>query len=50
MLINDVSEVKLPAEAKQNNLPPKCGQPIDEGSFATKRFKRTFNYQNLFAE
>jgi hypothetical protein len=25
----DVSEVKLPGEAKQNNLPPECGQPID---------------------
>jgi hypothetical protein len=29
MLIVGVSEVKLPGEAKQNNLPPKCGQPID---------------------
>jgi hypothetical protein len=29
MLIADVSEVKLPGEAKQNNLPPECGQPID---------------------
>jgi hypothetical protein len=29
MLIVDVSEVKLPGEAKQNNLPPECGQPID---------------------
>jgi hypothetical protein len=29
MLIVDVSEVKLPGEAKQNNLAPECGQPID---------------------
>jgi hypothetical protein len=29
MLIVDVSKVKLPSEVKQNNLPPKCGQPID---------------------
>jgi hypothetical protein len=33
MLIVDVSEVKLPGEAKQNNLPPECGQPIDAGEF-----------------
>jgi hypothetical protein len=33
LLIADVSEVKLPGEAKQNNLPPKCGQPIDGGEF-----------------
>jgi hypothetical protein len=31
MLIVDVSEVKLPDEAQQNNLPPECGQPIDGG-------------------
>jgi hypothetical protein len=31
MLIIDVSEVKLTEEAKQNNLPPECGQPIDGG-------------------
>jgi hypothetical protein len=31
MLIIDVSKVKLPVEAKQNNLPPDCGQPIDVG-------------------
>jgi hypothetical protein len=30
MLIVDVSAFKLP-EAKQNNLPPECGQPIDAG-------------------
>jgi hypothetical protein len=30
-LIVDVSEVKLPSEAKQNNLPPECGQPIGVG-------------------
>jgi hypothetical protein len=23
---------KLPCEAKQNNLPPECGQPIDGAS------------------
>jgi hypothetical protein len=32
MLILDMSAVKLPGEAKQNNLPPKCGQPIDAGA------------------
>jgi hypothetical protein len=31
MLIVDMSEVKLPSEVKQNNLPPECGQPIDAG-------------------
>jgi hypothetical protein len=31
MLIVDMSEVKLPGEARQNNLPPECGQPIDVG-------------------
>jgi hypothetical protein len=31
MLIVDMSAVKLPSEAKQNNLPPECGQPIDAG-------------------
>jgi hypothetical protein len=29
MLIVEMSEVKLPGEAKQNNLPPECGKPID---------------------
>jgi hypothetical protein len=29
MLIVAVSEVKLPGETKQDNLPPECGQPID---------------------
>jgi hypothetical protein len=28
MLIADMSEVKLPDEAKQINLPPERGQPI----------------------
>jgi hypothetical protein len=28
MLILGVSEVKLPGDAKQNNLLPKCGQQI----------------------
>jgi hypothetical protein len=27
----DVSEVKLPGEAKQNNVPPKFWQPNDGG-------------------
>jgi hypothetical protein len=31
MLIVDMSAVKLPGEAKQNDLPPECGQPIDAG-------------------
>jgi hypothetical protein len=33
MLIVDVSEVKLPGEARQHNLTPECGlgQPIDVG-------------------
>jgi hypothetical protein len=31
MLIVDVSAAKLAGEAKQNNLPPECGQPIDAG-------------------
>jgi hypothetical protein len=34
MLIVDMSEVKLPGEANQNNLPPECGQPIDAGGVA----------------
>jgi hypothetical protein len=29
ILIMDMSAVKLPGEAKQNDLPPKCGQPFD---------------------
>jgi hypothetical protein len=28
-----VSAVKLPDEAKQNNIPPECGQPIDGGDY-----------------
>jgi hypothetical protein len=31
MLIVDMSAVKLPGEAKQNNIPPECGQLIDAG-------------------
>jgi hypothetical protein len=31
MLTVDVSEVKLLVAGKQNNLPRKCGQPIDGG-------------------
>jgi hypothetical protein len=34
MLIVDMSEVKLPGEAKQNNLLLECGQPIDGGGNA----------------
>jgi hypothetical protein len=30
LLIMDVSEDKLWGEAKQNNLPPKCGQPMTQ--------------------
>jgi hypothetical protein len=29
----DMSAVKLPGEAEQNNLPPECGQPIDAGGY-----------------
>jgi hypothetical protein len=31
--VDDMSKVKLPGKAKQNNLPPECGQPIDAGEF-----------------
>jgi hypothetical protein len=31
MLIVYANDVKLPGEAKQDNLPPECGQPIDGG-------------------
>jgi hypothetical protein len=31
MLIVDMSAVKLPGKAKQDNLPLECGQPIDAG-------------------
>jgi hypothetical protein len=37
MLIVDVSEVKLPGEANQYNLPPECGQPIDGDDNGQKR-------------
>jgi hypothetical protein len=33
MLIVDMSEVKLPGEAKQNNLPPEREQPIDASDY-----------------
>jgi hypothetical protein len=29
-----MSAVKLPGDAKQNNLPPESGQPIDMGGSA----------------
>jgi hypothetical protein len=35
MLIIDMSAVKLPGEAKQNNLPHEYGQPIDDSDTAT---------------
>jgi hypothetical protein len=38
MLVVDMSAVKLAGEAKQNNLPPECGQPIDEVS--TEQMKK----------
>jgi hypothetical protein len=31
LVIVDMSEVELPGKAKQNHLPPKCGQLIDGG-------------------
>jgi hypothetical protein len=44
MLIVDVSEVKLPGEAKQNNLPPECGQLIDGGeSVGLQKLPTNFN-------
>jgi hypothetical protein len=33
MSIVDLSAVKLTGEAKQNNLPPECGQSIDAGTY-----------------
>jgi hypothetical protein len=39
MLIVDVSAIKLPGEAKQNNLPPECGQPIDGVDFSCCAFE-----------
>jgi hypothetical protein len=35
-LIVDVSGVRLPGEAKQNNLPPESGQPTDGGGLQTR--------------
>jgi hypothetical protein len=37
VLIVDVSEVKLPGEAKLNNLPPECGEPIDADENGTNK-------------
>jgi hypothetical protein len=35
--------VKLPCEAKQNNLPPECGLPIDTGDYTyVKNEPKTF--------
>jgi hypothetical protein len=42
MLIVDASEVKLPGEAKQNNLPPKCGQPIDGWIICSSNGPKTY--------
>jgi hypothetical protein len=39
MLIVDMSVVKLPRVAQQNNLPPECGQPIGAGAFKPKVIK-----------
>jgi hypothetical protein len=33
-----MSVVKFPGEAKQNNLPPKCGQPIDAVDWEISEF------------
>jgi hypothetical protein len=41
MLIVDVSEVKLPGEAKQNN--PEFGQPIDVGDERNSEWYLTFS-------
>jgi hypothetical protein len=35
MLTIDMSAVKIPGKAKQNNLPPECEQPINAGGVAT---------------
>jgi hypothetical protein len=32
----DMSAVKLAGEAKQNNLPPECGQTIDASAIALR--------------
>jgi hypothetical protein len=42
MLFVDMSAVKLPGEAKQNNLPPECGQQIDVGEFGISHFLYVF--------
>jgi hypothetical protein len=39
-----MNAVKLPGEAKQNNLTPECGQPIDAGGFG--QFERAFSDQH----
>jgi hypothetical protein len=41
-LIVDASEVKLPGEAKQINLPPEYGQPIYTGENGVNRRKLPF--------
>jgi hypothetical protein len=47
-----VGAVKLPGEAKQNNLPPKCGQLIDaggsgDGSLANQISQFLFMFTNF---
>jgi hypothetical protein len=43
-LIVDVSEFKLPGEAKQNNLRPECGQPIDTDGVNFEYSEKAINY------
>jgi hypothetical protein len=51
MLIVDMSAVKLPGEAKQNNLPSEYGQPIDAGGigFVVRR-RRQLGYRGVNGE
>jgi hypothetical protein len=37
-LIVDIIASKPLGEAKQDNLPPECGQPIDAGEFGIAEF------------
>jgi hypothetical protein len=46
MLIVDMSAGKLPSEAKQNNIPPKCGQIIDRVHTAPKHNKIPHSIEN----
>jgi hypothetical protein len=49
MLIVDTSAVKLPGEAKQNNLPPECGQPIDVGETTADIMRKSYTGQLIDA-